>query len=55
MEHRRNVRTANGQIEYILIRKNIKNLNLHIKGDGDVVLSVPVRCRTEQADEFIIS
>ena len=55
MEHRRNVWTANGQIEYILIRKNIKNLNLHIKGDGDVVLSVPVRCRTEQADEFIIS
>ena len=55
MEHRRSVRTANGQIEYILIRKNVKNLNLRIKGDGDVVLSVPVRCRTEQADEFIIS
>lgn len=55
MEHRRSVRTRDGQIEYVLVRKKIKNLNLRIKGNGEIVLSVPERCCTQQADEFIIS
>ena len=53
MEQKRAVQTPDGQIEYFLVRKNVKNLNLRIRPDGTVVLSVPVRCKTGQADGLI--
>ena len=44
-----------GSISYLFLRKQVKNLNLHITRDGTVVLSVPMRCSCEYADEFIRS
>lgn len=55
MEQKRFVQTSAGAIDYTLVRKRIKNLNLRIRDDGSVVLSVPMRCTVEQADGFITS
>lgn len=53
MEQLRTVSTPNGQITYVLIRKQIKNLNLRLERDGTIVLSVPRHCVLEQADDWI--
>lgn len=55
MEQQRFVQTEAGPICYVLIRKQVKNLNLRIREDGSVVLSVPLRCTAAQADGFIAS
>ena len=38
---------------YVLIRKRVKNLNLRIRPDGQVVLSVPWRCSSDEADSLV--
>lgn len=42
-----------GGIEYTLIHKAVKNMNLRIQSDGSVTLSVPKRVTCKQADDFI--
>lgn len=49
----RQVDTPDGLISYYLTRKRVKNLNLRVRGDGTVTLSVPFRCSLEQADRMI--
>lgn len=53
MSQLRIVQTPQGAVSYVLERKRVKNLNLRIRRDGTVVLSVPVRCPVEQADRMI--
>lgn len=40
-------------LEYELVRKNVKNLNLRVRRDGSVAVSVPRRVSAEQADAFV--
>lgn len=47
------VDTPSGPLTYCLIRKRVKNLNLRVERNGQVVLSVPVRCAVDYADQFI--
>ena len=54
MEQLRTVDTSHGQITYTLVRKQVKNLNLRIDGQGQVILSVPIRCPAERADRLIL-
>jgi len=49
----RPVDTPDGPLTYILQKKRIKNLNLRIRADMTVVLSVPMRCSGERADSFV--
>lgn len=53
MEQVRVVETQWGSISYLFIKKRVKNLNLHIRRDGNVVLSIPMNCPLTYADEFI--
>lgn len=53
MEQLRVVETTNGPLTYCLIRKRVKNLNLRVERDGQVVLSVPMGCALSYADQFI--
>ena len=53
MEQLRLVSTPNGPISYVLERKRVKNLNLRIRRDGTVVLSIPLRCPLAEADRLI--
>lgn len=41
-------------VEYDLIYKNIKNINLRIKFDGSIVVSAPNYVKVNRVDEFII-
>lgn len=45
--------TPLGGINYVLVRKRVKNLNLRLERNGQVRLTVPVSCREEHADRFI--
>lgn len=54
MQQLRIVDSAAGQITYTLAGKRVKNWNLRVR-DGQVFLSVPLRVRNSQADEFIAS
>ena len=47
------VDTPGGPLTYCLIRKRVKNLNLRVERNGQVVLSVPLRCALNYADQFI--
>ncbi len=53
MEQLRIVDTPFGSITYVLRRKRVKNLNLCLERDGQVMLSVPARCSVEYADQFV--
>ena len=53
MEQYRVVDTPSGPLTYLLVKKRVKNLNLRIDRQGQVVLSVPLRCSPERADAFI--
>ena len=53
MEEMRTVETCQGKVDYRLLKKRIKNLNLHIRWDGTVVLSVPMHCSAAYAEQFI--
>lgn len=45
-------RTVAG-ISYELTRKKVKRLNLHVRRDGSVAVSIPLRTAPEQADRFV--
>ena len=53
VKEQRTVSTPFGEVTYQLVRKRVKNLNLHLERDGRVILSVPVRCPADYADRFI--
>ncbi|WP_417092983.1 M48 family metallopeptidase [Intestinimonas timonensis] len=54
-EELRRVDTSLGPIEYFLTVKSIKNINLRIRGDGTVAVSVPRRVSKARADDFVRS
>ena len=45
-------RTAGG-IVYEVVRSRVKNLNLHVRRDGTVAVSIPLRTSWEAADAFV--
>ena len=49
----RQVETPVGEIEYCLVRKRVKNLNLRVKPGGEIFLSVPLNCSEQRADQMI--
>ncbi len=46
------LRTAGG-IAYELQRRNVKRLNLHVRTDGSVAVSIPLRSPLSAADAFV--
>ena len=48
-------RRAAAGIPYELTRKKVKRLNLHIRRDGTVALSIPLRTTPEAADAYVIA
>ena len=40
-------------LEYELVRKKVKNLNLRVRRDGTVAVSVPLSVSGQQADAFV--
>lgn len=53
MTERRRVQTEQGQLEYELTRKRVKNYNLRVRPDGTLAVSVPTRTPLKQADDFV--
>lgn len=53
MEQLRLVETPFGPVTYALTRKRVKNLNLKVRRDGTVALSVPAWCSDERADRMV--
>ena len=51
----RKVKTECGDIEYIFERKNIKNINVRIRHNGSIFVSVPENVAENIADSFVIS
>ena len=45
---------AAGGISYELTRKKVKRLNLHVRRDGTVAVSIPWRSTPEEADRFVL-
>lgn len=43
------------EFSYLLIRKNVKNINLRVKSDGSVVVSAHPRVPKKQIDDFVYS
>ena len=54
-EERRVVETPAGPIDYTLTVKSVKNINLCIRPDGTVAVSVPRRAPKTAADDFVRS
>lgn len=46
------LRTAAG-IQYEAVRRKVKNLNLRVRADGTVALSLPLRTPWQEADRFV--
>ena len=46
---------AAGGIPYELTRGRVKRLNLHVRRDGTVALSIPLRTTLEAADAYVIA
>ena len=46
------LRTAGG-VRYELTRKRVKNLNIRVREDGTVAVSIPLRTSAEAADRFV--
>jgi hypothetical protein len=42
-----------GGIQYELTRRRVKNLNLHVRADGSVAVSIPLRLSAADADAFV--
>lgn len=51
----RKVQTECGEIEYIFERKKIKNINLRIRHNGNIYVSVPQNVAENIADSFVMS
>ncbi len=49
----RSVTSEKGTVTYDLERKSVKNLNLRIRSDGTVYVSVPKSTALRKADEFV--
>lgn len=49
----RTVKTEKGEIIYEITRKSVKNINLRVKNDGSVRLSIPYFVAYNQADAFV--
>lgn len=49
----RTIITEKGEITYFLEKKSVKNLNLRIRVDGSIYVSVPKRVSVKKADEFV--
>lgn len=49
----RKITTSIGEIIYELERKKVKNLNLRVRNDGTVHLSIPYYVSYEKADKFV--
>lgn len=43
------------ELEYILERKTVKNVNLHVRRDGSVYVSANTMVSAKQVDEFLVS
>ena len=52
-EQLRRVNTPAGELTYRLVRKQVKNLNLRVRPGGEIVLSVPLGCSEQRADQMI--
>lgn len=46
------LRTAGG-VQYECVRRRVKNLNLRVRQDGTVALSIPMRTSLREADDFV--
>lgn len=44
-----------GDISYQLARRRVKNLNLRVRSDGTVAVSIPMRASVRQADAFVLA
>lgn len=44
----------NNKVDYYINRKNIKNIILRVKTDGNIVLSCPYKTKKEQVENFLI-
>ncbi|MGL6198263.1 MAG: M48 family metallopeptidase [Lachnospiraceae bacterium] len=55
MSELRTVKWNNRPIEYMLIRKPVKNINMRIKSDGTIQVSANRSVRVKYIDDFIIS
>ncbi|MEA4932825.1 MAG: YgjP-like metallopeptidase domain-containing protein [Lawsonibacter sp.] len=53
MEQLRMIDTPAGTIQYVLIKKRVKNLNLRVGAAGRVTLSVPYGCSDGRADQMV--
>lgn len=51
----RTIQIDGSPLQYSLERKNVKNLNLHVRKDGSVYVSANVTVPEEKIDEFLIS
>ena len=49
----RKISTQYGDFSYHLERKRIKNLNLRVNREGEIRISIPMRCPAEQADDMV--
>ena len=49
----RRIMTNSGVISYEIKRKKVKRLNLRVREDGSVYVSVPYYVAFEQADRFV--
>jgi len=47
------VNTPNGPVTYTLTWKRVKNLNLRIGPENEVMVSLPLRCSAKRADDFV--
>ena len=55
MQKERVMLRAAGGIPYELTRGRVKRLNLHVRRDGTVALSIPLRTTLEAADAYVIA
>ena len=44
-----------GDIPYQLARRRVKNLNLRVRRDGTVAVSIPLRAAVREADAFVLA
>lgn len=51
----RKIQIQNYMITYTLLIKNVKNINLHINQNGEIVVSCNAYVPIEKVDAFVIS
>ncbi len=54
MQQNNNTEHSINGINYTLIKKKIKNINLRIDINGQIVVSAPVRCSKKEVENFIL-